>query len=133
MIANHKQEVELMNLLREKEKERQKFSLANKVASRKRRRMARKAEMMEKEALKQGKVSCYHIMKLGMFLKVVLSPFAVELTYVMQHIKKGDFAAVGYLEYIWKHSENNEESNKNLRSSVNCKIWVPWSILINEV
>ena len=66
MIANHKQEVELMNLLREKEKERQKFSLANKVASRKRRRMARKAEMMEKEALKQGKVSCYHIMKLDM-------------------------------------------------------------------
>ena len=56
MIANHKQEVELMNLLREKEKERQKYSLANKVAQRKRKRMARKAEMMEKEGLKHGKV-----------------------------------------------------------------------------
>ncbi|XP_071494355.1 uncharacterized protein [Diadema antillarum] len=43
MIANHRQEVDLMNLLREKEKERQKFSLASKVAERKKRRKAKQA------------------------------------------------------------------------------------------
>ncbi|XP_041480690.1 trichohyalin-like isoform X2 [Lytechinus variegatus] len=42
MIANHRQEVELMTLLREKEKERQKFSLASKVAARKKKRRKNK-------------------------------------------------------------------------------------------
>ena len=57
MIANHKQEVELMNLLREKEKDRQKYSLASKVADRKRKRLNKKAELLEKEGLKHGQVS----------------------------------------------------------------------------
>ena len=32
-----------------------------------------------------------------------------------------------------KHSEQNKENNQNLWSFFNCKVWMPWSIFINEV
>ena len=47
------------------------------------------------------------------------------------HQKRGDLAAVGF--FRWKHAKNNTENDNNFLSCVNCKIWMPWSILINEV
>ncbi|XP_033100284.1 uncharacterized protein PFB0765w-like isoform X2 [Anneissia japonica] len=51
MISNHKQEMELMEMLRQKELDRQKNSLASKVADRKKKRLAMKQEAMQKNQL----------------------------------------------------------------------------------
>ena len=34
----------------------------------------------------------------------------------MQHIKRRAFAAVGFIRYKWKHSENNKESDGDFQS-----------------
>ena len=47
-------------------------------------------------------------------------------------ILKGGFVDVGFLRYRWKHPENNKE-DKSFWSFLNCKIWMPWSVLINKV
>ena len=48
---------------------------------------------------------------------------------------EGGLRACGLIWYRprWKHSENNEENNKNFQSFFSCKIWMLWSILIDEV
>ena len=40
----------------------------------------------------------------------------------MRHIERGDFAAVGFLRYRWKRSENNKDNNKNFLSYLSRKI-----------
>ncbi|XP_071944808.1 uncharacterized protein [Antedon mediterranea] len=54
MIANHKQEMQLMEMLRQKELDRQKNSLASKVADRKKKRMERQKEKMQKQLLSEN-------------------------------------------------------------------------------
>ena len=46
---------------------------------------------------------------------------------------KGDFAAGDFLRYRWKHSENNKDNKRNFWSLYNCKIWMPWLILIKFI
>lgn len=53
----YRQEMELMAILREREKERNQMKLGSKVAERKRRRAAKLAEKKEKESLLAEKVS----------------------------------------------------------------------------
>ncbi|XP_071805192.1 uncharacterized protein [Asterias amurensis] len=57
MIANHKQEVELMAVLRDKERERQKYTMESKVEQRRQRRLAKEREKKERQKLLEEKAA----------------------------------------------------------------------------
>ena len=46
--------------------------------------------------------------------------------------RKGDFVAWAFLDLDENMQKNNKENNKNFQSFFNCKIWMLWSILMNE-
>ena len=65
MIANHKQEVELMAVLRDKERERQKYTMESKVEQRRQRRLAKEREKKERQKLLEEKVQQCRFSRIG--------------------------------------------------------------------